>query len=91
MRSYALSLADLQGLAPDTRPGARLELWVTWEPPVTRRARIDLLMDDAVLDKIVPALSPERPDTALLLVKASRIADLLWADRYGALSATVVP
>ncbi|CAN5652147.1 hypothetical protein BH24ACT26_BH24ACT26_06930 [soil metagenome] len=91
LRSYALSLGELQGLSGNAPPGTRLELWVTWEPPVTRRPRIDLLIEDAVLEKIVPALSPQQPGTALVLVRSSQISDLLWADRYGSLSATVQP
>ena len=33
LRSYALSLEDLQGLSPETPPGTHLELWVTYELP----------------------------------------------------------
>jgi hypothetical protein len=65
-------------------------LWVTWGPPVTKRLRNEVLIEHAVLDKIVPALSPARPDTALLLVKGADISDLVFADRFGALSATEI-
>ena len=91
LRSYALALPELRGLSPDTRPGARLELWVSWGPPITARPRLERLTRGVVLERIVPPLTPGAPDTALLLVPEREIADLLWADRYGSLSATRVP
>ena len=89
LRSYALSLDDLRGLSPNAAPGTRLELWVTYEPPVTKRVRNQLLIRDAVLDRIVPALDPLGPDTALLLVRNKDIPKLITAERFGSPSASV--
>jgi hypothetical protein len=91
LRSYAVALPELRGLAPDADPGARLELWVTWGPPFARRPRIERLTRQVVLKRIVPPLTPGAPDTALLLVPEADIPALLYADRYGALNATLVP
>jgi hypothetical protein len=87
--SYAVALEELPGLAPDAAPGTRLQLWVAWEPPIVRRPRIDLLLKDVVLARIVQPLSPRGRGTALLLLKPPQVSDVLYADRYGGLSAVV--
>lgn len=85
-RSYAIGLQDLSGLPPDASPGARLELWVTWEPPVTQEARLQKLIGDVVLERTIPGPVPEAPVTVLLSVPADRVGDLIYADGYGRLS-----
>jgi hypothetical protein len=85
-RSYAIGLQDLPGLPPDAAPGARLELWVTWDPPVTREPRLQKLIGDVVLERTVPGAVPEAPVTVLLSVPAGRVGDLIYADAYGRLS-----
>ena len=91
LRSYAVSMDELQGLSPDAPRGTRLELWVTYEPPVTRRVRHFLVVKGAVLEKIAPAVTPTGPDAALLLVPQQDIPKLLTADRLGSLSVTARP
>lgn len=88
-RSYAIGLQDLPGLPPDAVPGARLELWVTWEPPVTREPRLQKLVGDVVLERTIPGPVPEAPVTVLLSVPADRVGDLIYADGYGRLSVVV--
>lgn len=85
-RSYAIGLQDLAGFPPDAAPGVLLELWVTWEPPVTREPRLQKLVGDVVLDRIIPGSVPEAPVTVLLSVPADRVGDLIYADGYGRLS-----
>ena len=85
-RSYASGLQDLPGLPPDAAPGARLELWVTWEPPVTREPRLQKLIGDVVLDRTIPGSVPEAPVTVLVSIPADRTGDLIYADGYGRLS-----
>ncbi|HEV2754600.1 MAG TPA: hypothetical protein VG318_02335 [Actinomycetota bacterium] len=85
-RSYAVGLHDLQGLPPDAAPGTTFELWVTWEPPVTEEPRLDRLIGDAVLERVVPGTVPEAPVTVLLSVPAERTGDLIYADTFGRLS-----
>jgi hypothetical protein len=88
-RSYAIGLQDLSGLPPDAAPGAPLELWVTWEPPVTREPRLEKLIGDVVLERTIPGAVPEAPVTVLLSVPADRVGDLIYADGYGRLSVVV--
>lgn len=88
-RSYAIGLQDLAGLPPDAGPGAPLELWVTWEPPVTREPRLQKLIGDVLLARTIPGPVPEAPVTVLLSVPADRIGDLIYADGYGRLSVVV--
>lgn len=85
-RSYAVGLQDLDGLPPDAAPGARLELWVTWEPPVTDEPRLQKLIGDVVLERTIPGAVPEAPVSVLLSVPAERVADLMYADTFGKLS-----
>lgn len=85
-RSYAIGLQDLPGLPPDAVPGTRLELWVTWEPPVTREPRLQKLIADVVLERTIPGSVPEAPVTVLLSIPADRSGDLIYADGYGRLS-----
>ena len=85
-RSYAIGLQDLPGLPPDAAPGARLELWVTWEPPVTKAPRLQKLIGDVVLERTIPGSVPEAPVTVLLSIPADRTGDLIYADGYGRLS-----
>jgi hypothetical protein len=91
LRSYAVALPELQGLAPDTKAGAAIELWVMWTPHAGRKARLEPLIERAVLERIIPPLTPGAPDTALLRVPARDIPELLYADRFGLLSATLLP
>ncbi|MGH2755151.1 MAG: hypothetical protein ACRDLB_12050 [Actinomycetota bacterium] len=86
-RTYALGLHDLSGLSPDVQEGQRLELWVTWEPPITKKAQVQLLLDDVSLVRLVPPVTPEGPTSVLLSLPAQDIPELLYGDRYGQLSA----
>ncbi|HEX2026471.1 MAG TPA: hypothetical protein VHF25_00570 [Nitriliruptorales bacterium] len=85
-RSYAIGLQDLAGFPPDAPPGARLELWVTWEPPVTQRPRLQKLIGDVMLERTIPGSVPEAPVSVLLSVPEDRVADLIYADGFGKLS-----
>ncbi len=82
---------ELQGLSPNTVPGTKLELWVSWEPPLTKGPRLQKLLTDVVLEKVVPGVTPEAPITAILSIRHADTGDMMWADRYGSLSAVVIP
>jgi hypothetical protein len=90
-RIYAVSLPRLRGLPATAVRGTRLELWVAWEPPITKAPRFQKLLEDVVLEEIVPPPIPEAPPTALLSVHVDDVGDLLYADRFGTLTATIVP
>ncbi|MFN2488433.1 MAG: hypothetical protein ABR529_01580 [Actinomycetota bacterium] len=90
-RGYALSLAELRGLSSDVAPGTRLQLWVSWESPITRHPRVQRLRGVVVVDKIVEPLTPEGPTSVELLIPTKELPDFLFAHRYGALSAVVLP
>ena len=88
-RSYAISITELQGFPSDAVPGTRFELWVAWDPPITPRPRFQRLVRDVVLERVIPPLTANGPTAAMLEVPEARISDLLYADRYGALSVLV--
>ena len=86
-RTYALGLHEIAGLSPDAEAGTRLELWVTWEPPVTERVQVQPLLRDVMVERVIPPSVPEGPTTVLLSVPVRGISDLLYGDRFGELSA----
>ena len=86
-RAYALGLHEIAGLSPDAVAGTRLELWVTWEPPITERVQVQLLLKDVVVERMIPPSLPEGPTTVLLSVPVRGVSDLLYGDRFGELSA----
>lgn len=87
--SYAVAVNELHGLSPQAIPGTTLDIWVAWEPPVTKKPRIQPLLADVILEGIAPPVLPDGPHAALLLVPAGQISDLLYGDRYGSLSVTI--
>lgn len=90
-RAYALAVPELKGLPANASPGTRLELWVAWDPPITKEPRVQRLIKEAILDEIIPPVVPEAPATAIVSVPTKSVPDLLYGDRYGALSATILP
>lgn len=87
--TYAVALPALRGLPPEVPPGTTVKVWAAWEPPITKQPRIQVLIERAVVQAIIPATDPSAPPTVLLWVPAARIPDLLYGDRYGALSVTL--
>lgn len=90
-RGYWVSVAEVDGLPESAPPGTRMELWVAWEPPVTARPRVERLVQEVTLERIAPPVTPQGPAAALLSVPAARVADVLYADRWGALSVAILP
>ena len=90
-RGYALALAELRGLSPEVPPGSRLQLWVSWEPPITKHPRVQRLPGVVLVDQIVEPLTPEGPISVELLIPTKELPDFLFAHRYGALSAVLIP
>lgn len=87
--SYAIALPELHGLPPQAAPGTELEIWVAWEPPVTEEPKIHRLLESVILEEIAPPLLPDGPHVAMLLVPRKGLSDLLYGDRYGALSVAI--
>lgn len=89
--AYSIGLSEIAGLSPVADPGSIAELWVTWDRPLTRVPKLQRIVRDAVLARISPPISTDGPTVATFLVSRRAIERLLWADRYGSLSATVIP
>lgn len=89
-RTYALSTSEISGLPADATPGTRLEVWVAWDRPITRTPKIQRLLDEVILERLVPPVTPDGPTSAILQVKNSQVADLLYGDRWGSLSVVVL-
>jgi hypothetical protein len=58
---------------------------------VTKEPRVQRLLIDVVLDEVIPPVVPEAPATAILSIPTKAVPDLLYGDRYGALSAIMLP
>jgi hypothetical protein len=86
--AYSLDLEDIAGLSPTTTPGTAVELWATWSPPITKSPRLQRVVRDAILERVSLPITPDGPIVATFLVEEREIDELLWADRYGEISAT---
>lgn len=86
---YAIGLHDISGLPADSPPGTIIDLWVAVDPPHVERSQIHPLISAVVVEEIQPPAVPEGPVTVILSVRPREIEHLLWADRYGALSAVL--
>jgi hypothetical protein len=78
-------LPELEGLPPSTSPGTEIEIWATWEPPVTKRLKVQRLIPRATVSKILPSIEPG-PPTVVLEIERRYIPDIMFGDRFGALS-----
>ncbi|HZK52337.1 MAG TPA: hypothetical protein VFD47_12330 [Actinomycetota bacterium] len=85
LASYAFLLPELEGLPPNTRPGTEIEIWATWQPPVTKKLKVHQLVPRATVAKIIPSIEPG-PPTVMLELERRFIPDLMYGDRFGALS-----
>ncbi len=83
--SYAFLLPELEGLPPNTPSGTEIEIWATWEPPVTKKLKVHQLIPRATVTEIIPSIEPG-PPTVMLEVERRAIPDLMYGDRFGALS-----
>lgn len=84
-RLYAVAADDT--LRPGhVGPGSEVEIWVRWDRG-HRRPRLQKLAPKGVVEKLVPAFTPDGPDAAMLQVPASEIPILLRAERNGELRA----
>ena len=89
LASYAFLLPELEGLPPDVKPGTAVEIWVTWEPPVTKKLQVQQLVPRATVDELIPSIEPG-PPTVMLSLERRHIPDLMYGDRYGALSTVIL-
>jgi len=85
LTNYAFLLPELEGLPPSTSPGTEIEIWATWEPPVTKRLKVQRLIPRATVSKILPSIEPG-PPTVVLEIERRYIPDIMFGDRFGALS-----
>jgi hypothetical protein len=86
--AYSIDLDDIAGLSPATTPGTAVELWATWSRPITESPRLQRVVRDAILDRVILPITPDGPTVATFLITERDIDELLWADRYGEISAT---
>ena len=86
---YWVDVAEISGLSPQTPVGTTIDLWVAWDPPLTKQPEIRHLLDGVVVQEIAPPISASDPTGVLLSIDRKDRDALLWADRYGSLSATI--
>jgi hypothetical protein len=85
LASYAFLMPELEGLPPTISPGTEIEIWATWEPPVTKRPKVQRLVPRAIVGKVIPSIEPG-PPTVVLEVERRFLPDIMFGDRFGALS-----
>ncbi|MGH2699847.1 MAG: hypothetical protein ACRDJL_11720 [Actinomycetota bacterium] len=89
LANYAFLLPELKGLPPSTAPGTVIEIWATWEPPVTKKLKVQQLIPRATVTKMFPSIEPG-PPTVMLELERRFIPDLMYGDRFGTLSTVIV-
>jgi hypothetical protein len=87
--SYAFLLPELKGLPARTAPGTVIEIWATWEPPVTKKLKVQQLIPRATVTKMIPSIEPG-PPTVMLEMERRHIPDLTYGDRFAALSTVII-
>ena len=87
---YAIGLHDLAGLSRTVTPGTVVDLWVAWDPPIMKDPQYQRLIRSVIVKEIEPPFVPEGPFTVVLSVPKDKISDLLYADRYGAISVAML-
>jgi hypothetical protein len=87
--SYAFLLPELKGLPATTAPGTVIEIWATWEPPVTKKLKVQQLIPRATVTKMIPSIEPG-PPTVMLEMERRYIPDMMYGDRFAALSTVIV-
>ncbi|MGH2750315.1 MAG: hypothetical protein ACRDK3_05500 [Actinomycetota bacterium] len=89
LANYAFHLPELDALPPTAAPGTEIEIWATWEPPVTRKLKVQRLIPRAVVDKVIPSIDPG-PPTVVLELERRFIPDIMYGDRFGSLSVVII-
>jgi len=69
---------------------SEIEIWATWEPPVTKKLKVQQLIPLASVEKIIPSIEPG-PPTVMLSLERRAIPDLIYGERFGALSVVLDP
>ena len=69
---------------------SEIEIWATWEPPVTKKLKVQQLIPLAFVEKIIPSIEPG-PPTVMLSLERRAIPDLIYGERFGALSVVLDP
>lgn len=88
-REYAVDVSDLLGLPPDVQPGQVMEIWVAWDPAVTKGPQIQRLLKVVTLQRFVEPVTMDGPRVAVLSVPRERIGDLMYGDMFGSLTVTL--
>ena len=90
LRGYALSIPEVDGMPPDLEAGSELEVWVAWDPPLTKQPQIEPLVARVIYERTIPSVVPGGPPTAVILVPEGKVDELMYGDRYGALGVALL-
>lgn len=85
---YSIYTYQLPGLAPDAEPGSKIDIWVTWKPPVTKAPKVQLLVEDVTVQRIALPYDGDGALIADLILEKEDIPDLIYGQRFGSLNAT---
>ena len=86
--TYAVDISTLSGFPPDAEPGDLFDIWVAWDRRIVKGPNIQLLLEGVELERIAPPVTAQGPYVALFIVTRGQARDLLYGERYGALSVT---
>lgn len=91
LRGYALPLAELRGLSPNSVTGSRLEIWVAWRKDLGRDQQVQRVVTGALLGAVREATLAEGPQTVELFIPVDQFPEFLAAHEFGSLNAAIVP
>lgn len=87
--TYHMTLDELDGMPANIHPWTKIELWVAWDPPITDEPLVQLLNDDIYVESVLPPVVQGGSHVVKLAVRPKDRVDLVYADRYGALSVMI--
>lgn len=88
--TYWVGLYRIGGLSGTTPPGTEVEIWATWEPPITDEPRAQRLIRSAYIEKVIPPITPDGTYEIALSLARKDVPNMIYGERYGQLSAAVI-
>ncbi|MFP5298778.1 MAG: hypothetical protein ACLGHL_07315 [Actinomycetota bacterium] len=84
--AYYMSFDEVDGLPLDTEPWTPVELWVTWDPPITDEPLAQKLSNDVYVESVLPPVVPGSGHVVKFSIRHKDREPLVYADRYGSIS-----
>jgi hypothetical protein len=88
--TYWIGAHEIEGVVPELAPGTRVEVWVTWEPPLVKQPVVEKLIRDAYIAAILPSTMIEGTLDVGLSLNDRDISAMTYGERFGSLNLIVL-